>query len=132
MSVSNPAPGSVSTIFFVPRSVQQAQQQQEEQNPGVGVATGAGTLASADISGVDGFSAAAAPIPAASPSAVGPGGEETRNGVPPAMPHLTYRGGAVLDHAVLNSVYLGDYWKSAPGQSDQQHLDAFAQEFGCL
>jgi hypothetical protein len=41
---------------------------------------------------------------------------------------LTFRGGKVLSKPQLQPIYLGDYWKTAPGKSDRSYNDGFCSE----
>lgn len=57
-------------------------------------------------------------------------GKVAGTGVPASTKvDVKYFGGGVLDHPVVSNVYVGDYFKTAQGQKDVQHNDAFTKDF---
>jgi hypothetical protein len=58
------------------------------------------------------------------------GGKVAGAGVPASSNvNVKYFGGGVLDKPVVTNMYIGDYFKTAQGQKDVAHNDAFMKDF---
>jgi len=48
----------------------------------------------------------------------------------PAMPHLTFMGGRILDKPKVVNVFVGDYWNTDQGKGDAAHMNGFVNTLG--